>query len=604
MTKENHPLVSIVIPVYNGSNYLREAIDSALAQTYDNVEILVINDGSADNGATHDIAMSYGKKIRYFQKENGGVVSALNFGIDNMHGEYFSWLSHDDLYLPEKIEKQVSALKNHKGTKPAFCVCNCLFINENGEELYKSIVNKECAFENPRCFLFLGNVGFNGIMVLIPKTLFDICGKFTPSLATHEYDMWIRLMNVADVVVEEEYLSVMRMHVQQVSNERKIDASKEIDNFMGNGVENISSEEFQVFIETQINAKSTNFILELLIGYMWYQNLPLTATQTLKKLREMFYKPIINLDSIYSKLLGHSNIDEFKTCVLESQKSDKPIVAVYCENITDSVIREISIGLALLAVQSDVVLFYHSSEVHQIDLLQNMEITPILVENSYYGFVTLQVAMLTYLTNAKFLWLYTYAGNDQHYQMFHYLDVMKIYSVASYYEINEYNMSILSGIEMKHNMSRSSLLTCKSVPSEFGTHVFKNLITVPNDDLKLMLKWKKIFDLLLSVDEYFELDKLIETDLAIIIEKEEKPFDDYVEEYIKKFIIEVNIKEAELIKHYEERTFWKMTKVLRTLVYISRKFIKAIKYILRNKMSIRDILYHIRVVLKNRRLPS
>ena len=92
------PLISIVIPVYNGSNYLREAIDSALRQTYKNIEVLVINDGSNDNGATARIAKSYGKKIRYFEKPNGGVATALNMGIQKMRGEYFSWLSHDDLY--------------------------------------------------------------------------------------------------------------------------------------------------------------------------------------------------------------------------------------------------------------------------------------------------------------------------------------------------------------------------------------------------------------------------------------------------------------------------------------------------------------------------
>ena len=55
-----HPLVSIIIPVYNGANFLAQAIDSALSQTYDNIEILVINDGSTDNGATEQIALSYG----------------------------------------------------------------------------------------------------------------------------------------------------------------------------------------------------------------------------------------------------------------------------------------------------------------------------------------------------------------------------------------------------------------------------------------------------------------------------------------------------------------------------------------------------------------
>ena len=78
------PLVSIVIPVYNGSNYMREAIDSALAQTYENVEIIVVNDGSTDDGETDRIARSYGDKIRYFAKDNGGVSSALNKGIKEM----------------------------------------------------------------------------------------------------------------------------------------------------------------------------------------------------------------------------------------------------------------------------------------------------------------------------------------------------------------------------------------------------------------------------------------------------------------------------------------------------------------------------------------
>ena len=80
------PLVSIVIPVYNGSNYLAEAIDSALAQTYPNIEILVINDGSKDDGATKNLALSYGDKIRYFEKENGEVATALNFGIEKLNG--------------------------------------------------------------------------------------------------------------------------------------------------------------------------------------------------------------------------------------------------------------------------------------------------------------------------------------------------------------------------------------------------------------------------------------------------------------------------------------------------------------------------------------
>lgn len=107
-----NPLVSIIIPLYNGSNYISEAINCALIQTYKNIEIIVVNDGSKDNGAGRDIALSFGEKIKYFEKENGGVSTALNFGISKMHGEYFSWLSHDDIYLPNHIENQVKCLSN------------------------------------------------------------------------------------------------------------------------------------------------------------------------------------------------------------------------------------------------------------------------------------------------------------------------------------------------------------------------------------------------------------------------------------------------------------------------------------------------------------
>ena len=107
MKIEYEPLVSIIIPAYNASNYLKEAIESALNQTYKNVEIIVVNDGSNDGGQTRAVAEEYKEKIAYYEKENGGSSSALNYGIKKMNGEWFSWLSHDDVYYPDKIQKQI-----------------------------------------------------------------------------------------------------------------------------------------------------------------------------------------------------------------------------------------------------------------------------------------------------------------------------------------------------------------------------------------------------------------------------------------------------------------------------------------------------------------
>ena len=104
------PKISIVIPAYKASNYLAEAIESAIAQTYENIEIIVVNDGSPDDGATRAVAEKYIDKIRYFEKENGGSSSALNRGIAEMQGEWFSWLSHDDLYEPRKVQRQIEEI--------------------------------------------------------------------------------------------------------------------------------------------------------------------------------------------------------------------------------------------------------------------------------------------------------------------------------------------------------------------------------------------------------------------------------------------------------------------------------------------------------------
>ena len=98
------PLISVLIPVYNGSNYLEEALESVLEQTYSNYEIIVVNDGSNDEGKTKKIALKYENKIRYFEKENGGVASALNYGISKANGDYISWLSHDDIYNENKLK--------------------------------------------------------------------------------------------------------------------------------------------------------------------------------------------------------------------------------------------------------------------------------------------------------------------------------------------------------------------------------------------------------------------------------------------------------------------------------------------------------------------
>ena len=210
-----NPKVSIVIPVYNGENYLREAIESALSQTYPNIEILVVNDGSTDNGATEAVAYEYLDRISYFKKKNGGVSSALNFGIEKMTGEYFSWLSHDDLYCPEKIQEQIEMLK---------------FLGWPSETIiYSDYANKfedlnklsETRLKNtkPETFRYRVAVGndLHGCTMLIPKAAFDRFGMFNEKMrAVQDYDMWFRLSEYYSFMHIPKVLVTGRVHSQQV----------------------------------------------------------------------------------------------------------------------------------------------------------------------------------------------------------------------------------------------------------------------------------------------------------------------------------------------------------------------------------------------------
>lgn len=207
------PKVSIVIPVYNGANYLKEAIDSALAQTYDNYEVIVVNDGSTDNGATEQIALSYGSQIRYFYKENGGVASALNYAIRNMEGSYFSWLSHDDIYLPEKIERQVSIT-----TDEHYSVIYSDFeaIDADGKHLWTK-KEREISSELFRYHILFSHP-VDGCAMLIPRKIFDVVGLFDERLKTvQDYDMWYRIAKRFDYVHLPVVLSKIRFHNQQGS---------------------------------------------------------------------------------------------------------------------------------------------------------------------------------------------------------------------------------------------------------------------------------------------------------------------------------------------------------------------------------------------------
>ena len=108
-TSQNTPLISIIIAVFNGEKFLCEAVESILAQTYTNYEIILIDDGSTDN--TKKIAQSF-PEVKYFFQENRGVAAARNYGISKSKGGYLAFLDADDLWMPDKLELQIKAFQD------------------------------------------------------------------------------------------------------------------------------------------------------------------------------------------------------------------------------------------------------------------------------------------------------------------------------------------------------------------------------------------------------------------------------------------------------------------------------------------------------------
>ena len=228
------PKVSIVIPAYNASNYLDQAIDSALAQTYKNFEIIVVNDGSKDDGETDRVAEAYGDKIRYIKKENGGSSSALNMGIKNMSGEWFSWLSHDDLYYPNKLEEEIEALNKliHDGVSEEFLYKHIFFgaadlIDGDGKiirkETAQNIKRTDEKINCPQGTLNLIAIptqdGFHGCSCLVHKRAFEEVGLFDESLRLlNDMDLWFRFYTNAYIVhFVPKVLVCGRVHAKQVS---------------------------------------------------------------------------------------------------------------------------------------------------------------------------------------------------------------------------------------------------------------------------------------------------------------------------------------------------------------------------------------------------
>ena len=206
------PTVSVLIPAYNHEKYIAKTIESVLAQTFSDFELLIFDDCSTD-GTASEIKRFTDKRIEaIFSSQNRGTVFALNTLIEKAKGEYIAVIGSDDVWLPQKLEKQLAYLKEHSNV--AACFTRVLVIDENSEEMLSSdtfplhifdVENKE--HNEWLRYSYLSGNHLCHSSVLIRREAHQEIGVYRPAFRQlHDFDLWLRLLLKHEIHILEEKL--------------------------------------------------------------------------------------------------------------------------------------------------------------------------------------------------------------------------------------------------------------------------------------------------------------------------------------------------------------------------------------------------------------
>ena len=179
-------LISVIIPVYNRPEQIKKAVDSVLNQSYKNLEIIVVDDGSTDE--TPETLSQFKEEISVYRISNSGVSAARNYGVDKAHGSYVAFLDSDDEWKPKKLEKQLAYMlkENWKISQT--------------EEIWirnGSFLNKKKKHKKPQGDIFIPSLKLCTVSpsaVMMKKDLYEMYGGFDETLPVCEdYDLWLRM---------------------------------------------------------------------------------------------------------------------------------------------------------------------------------------------------------------------------------------------------------------------------------------------------------------------------------------------------------------------------------------------------------------------------
>jgi glycosyltransferase involved in cell wall biosynthesis len=227
-SQKNIPRASLIIPTYNRAHLLPEAVNSALAQTYRDFEVIIIDDGSTDN--TREVAQSFPSNVRYVYQENRGSSAAFNKGIELARGEYLAIFADDDMILEKFLEKSVDFLDKHP--EAGFSHGQVLTIDEKGLplRLHRARGDKTSFIRDGKEeieHLLIRNY-IVGCTALFRRSCFGEVGLYNTALRSCEdWDMWIRLARKYAVGYIAEPLAKYRVHTQSLTGHFEAEKVKE-----------------------------------------------------------------------------------------------------------------------------------------------------------------------------------------------------------------------------------------------------------------------------------------------------------------------------------------------------------------------------------------
>lgn len=210
------PKISVIIPAYNRAEYLPRAVKSVLDQTFQDFEIIIVDDGSTDN--TKEVAEKLKKedsRIKYFwQKNSGGPPAPKNKGIRNSCGEYVACLDSDDEWMKDKLKKQLTLFEKSDNSKLGFVGCNILMIDVlNNKTVEYKIPRHKDVFKNSLISCYIWSCS----NVMIKRSVLDDVGFFDEGVRfADDKELWIRISKKYDFDFVDEFLFKYYVHGQNI----------------------------------------------------------------------------------------------------------------------------------------------------------------------------------------------------------------------------------------------------------------------------------------------------------------------------------------------------------------------------------------------------